>query len=568
MNARTLALVVAFAAWPMAAAAQQRDTVADTRLPEDVAREVVALFNATTTLRATDQLEIPADSVVRGDVAVLNGPVIVTGRVAGRLLAINADVLLRKGARIDGDLLVVGGEVEGSEGATIGGELRVYHASLQYTQEGDRLVAQTNESRAGAQWWRRFDLGGKPNSNRLEVASAGAYNRVEGLPVKVGPVLYRDQGWGHLRLNADAILRTGSSFTSATADVGHLVRGEVRVGRHFGATFGGQLHDVVQGVEEWQLSDAEVGLASFFFRRDYRDYYGRHGGQLFAALRATDNADLTLSYGDERWKSRPTRNPLTIFSGERGWRENPVLDAARFHLADLRLRIDTRNDPFNPWAGWYVLAEVERGTGKIFDAGPTSPGVRATPQGPTRYQRGFLDVRRYNRLSPSAALNLRGVLGGWLGGDPLPLERRLSIDGPGTVPGFDFRSGGSPDVGTCDSGAILPGRPAQCERIALAQLEYRSDLRLSFTNGRADARRTRFRADGAWIFFADAGRGWLVNSPGSPLNIGHHDLPALSSYRTDIGAGFDFNFIGLYVAKALSEPQEPMNVFVRVRHRF
>ena len=50
---------------------------------------------------------------------------------------------------------------------------------------------------------------------------------------------------------------------------------------------------------------------------------------------------------------------------------------------------------------------------------------------------------------PPPPSNLRVVLGGWVSGDPLPLERRLSIDGPGTVPGFDFRSGGVGDVGTC-----------------------------------------------------------------------------------------------------------------------
>lgn len=549
-------------------AAAQQDTVATNVLPRDVAREVVALYNATTGLRAADQVEIPSDSVVRGDVAVLDGPVIVAGRITGRLLAINADVLLRKGARIDGDLLVVGGEVEGSEGATIGGELRVYHPPLRYTREDERLVAVTDGARSEEQWWRRFELGEKPNSNRLEVASAGAYNRTEGLPVKIGPVLYRDQGWGHLRLNADAILRTGSSFSSATADVGHIVRGEVRVGRRYGVTMAGELYDVVNGVEEWHLSDAEAGLASFLFRRDYRDYYGRHGGRIAAALRATENADLTLSYGDERWSARATRNPPTVFNGERSWRENPVLDAGRFHRADARLRIDTRNDTFNPWAGWYVLADYERSTGVMTDAGPTSPGVRVAAEGPIRYQRGFLDIRRYNRLSPNAALNVRGVLAGWLGGAPLPLEQRLSIDGPGTVPGFDFRSADAPDVGTCSSEMTAPGRPAQCERIALAQLEYRKDLRLSFTNGQGGARRTRFRADGAWVFFADAGRGWLVNAPGNALDIGRDALPSLSTYRTDIGAGLDFTFFGVYVAKALSAPQEPMNVFVRLRHRF
>jgi hypothetical protein len=70
------------------------------------------------------------------------------------------------------------------------------------------------------------------------------------------------------------------------------------------------------------------------------------------------------------------------------------------------------------------------------------------------------------------------------------------------------------------------------------------------------------------VFFADAGRGWLVNSPGSALDEGKGKLPSLSSYRTDIGAGLDFNLLGLYVAKALSDPNEPANVFLRVRHRF
>jgi hypothetical protein len=124
------------------------------------------------------------------------------------------------------------------------------------------------------------------------------------------------------------------------------------------------------------------------------------------------------------------------------------------------------------------------------------------------------------------------------------------------------------DVGTCSTAFAVSGRPAQCERISLAQLEYRNDIRISFSDGTGSTRRTRFRADGAWVFFADAGRGWLVNSPGNPLNFGRHEFPPLSSYRTDIGAGLDFDQFGIYVAKALSDPNEQVNVFVRVRHRF
>jgi hypothetical protein len=566
---RNLLLSLLGACVPLALHAQQRDTVpVRDALPRDVAREVVSLFNATTTLRATDRTEIEAGREVEGNVAVLNGPLTVGGHVRGRVLAINSDVILQRGARIDGDLLVVGGEVEGSDGAVIGGELRIYHPALRYTQEGDQLVAQLDQTSVEEQWWRRLERRGRRNFNRLEIANAGVYNRVEGLPVRIGPVLYRDQGWGHLRLDATAVLRTESSFSGATPDVGHEVAGEARAGRQFGVSVGGRLYDVVRPVEDWQLSNAEVALASFFFHRDYRDYYGRHGGQLFAALRATEDADLTLSYGDERWRARATRDPFTLAWNEMAWRENPQMDAGRFHLVNVTLRIDTRNDVLNPWAGWYVFADFERGAGRIEVAGPTSADVRPVTAGPTRYHRGFLDVRRYNRISPSAQLNVRMVLGGWLSGDPLPLQRRLSIDGPGTVPGFDFRSAQGLEVGTCSDGAAPAGRPAQCERVALTQLEYRNDLHVSVSRGRGATRRTPLRLDGAWVFFADAGRGWLVNAPASPLNIGRHDLPPLSSYRTDIGAGLALEHVGIYVAKALSVPNEQMNLFVRVRHRF
>lgn len=568
---RGLTLAVLVLCMPATVRAQDaaRDTsAARDQLPRDVAQEVVALYNATTALRATEPTEVAAGRDVAGDVAVLDGPLTIGGHVAGRVLAINSDVILLRGARIDGDLLVVGGEVEGSDGASIGGELRIYHPPLRYTRDGDLLVAQLDETRPVEQWWRRLERRRRRNFNRLEIASAGPYNRVEGLPVRIGPVLYRDQGWGHVRLDATAVLRTGSSFSSSEADVGHDVNLEARLGRRLGASVGGRLFDVVDGVEQWQLSNVEVALASFLFHRDYRDYYGRHGAQVYAALHPSETVELSLAYGDERWRSRPTRDPFSLAMNGLAWRDNPAMDAGRFHVANLTLRLDTRNDRLDPRDGWYVFGDVERGVGRIAGAGATSAGVRDVPTGDTRYLRGFVDARRYNRIAPNAQLNLRLVLGGWLAGDPLPLERRLSIDGPGTVPGFDFRTGGGTDVGTCSEGAAPSGRPAQCERVGLAQLEYRNDIHVSMTRGSGDARRTRFRLDGAWVFFADAGRGWLVNSPGSALDEGKGKLPSLSSYRTDIGAGLDFNLLGLYVAKALSDPNEPANVFLRVRHRF
>src|SRR5438034_430542 len=117
MRSLTLAFLICLSTVAVAGA-QDRDTRIDRAgLPRDVAREATRLFNETAAMRSTGRVEIDEDRVVDGDLAVLNGPVLISGRVRGRVLAINSDVILRPTARIDGDLLVIAGEVEGRHGA-------------------------------------------------------------------------------------------------------------------------------------------------------------------------------------------------------------------------------------------------------------------------------------------------------------------------------------------------------------------------------------------------------------------------------------------------------------------
>jgi hypothetical protein len=166
---------------------------------------------------------------------------------------------------------------------------------------------------------------------------------------------------------------------------------------------------------------------------------------------------------------------------------------------------------------------------------------------------------------------MRGVFAGWLGGDQMPMERRLSVDGPGTLPGFGFRTTRTGlDRGNCNVGNAVIGVPAQCDRIALGQIEYRSDLHLPFTGGLEDfpRRYRRSHDDISWVLFADAGRGWLIDRGDGTPSFDRGALPALSTFRTDIGIGLDVMGLGVYCAKALSDPSEPVNFFVRLRHRF
>lgn len=570
----TCCLLLLTAVGPLASAQERppAERAADP-LPRATMREVMRLYEGPHALRVFERTEIAATQTVEGNVSVIDGPLILAGRVNGRVLAINSDVVLRPGARITGDLLVVGGDIEGEREAEIGGEIRVYRQQLRHTREGDRIVvAEPPRDPEEDSWWRRWERRrSSAGGSRFAIASAGGYNRVEGMPVNVGPALHFRRGVMDLRADAFAVLRTGSSFRGDPNDVGHDLRIEATRGRDVGARIGARAFNVNVPVEDWQLSPLEYGLSAFLFRRDYLDLYGRHGSSAYLSLFDEALGHFTLEYSHERWSPRESVEPWTLFRRDEQWRPNPRLDAARLHVVSGSARFDTRNDTDRPWAGWYVQADLERGAGDLFGPGLTPPGVRVAPGGATSYTRGFLDARRYNRVGPGAQLNFRLVTGGWLGGDPLPLQRRLSVSGAGALPGFDFRTpiDVAGDPGTCAVGGAVPGNPALCERIALAQVEYRGDLHFDMFGG-FDWRRDdlHFRSDPVWVAFADAGRGWLLGPQRDGMHYGSSDFPSPATFRTDLGVGLDFGEFGVFVAKSVSDGDEPLNFLFRLRHRF
>ena len=525
---------------------------------------------------------------MNGDVLALDGTLTVTGTVAGRIVAVDADVVFSTGASVGGDVLAVRGTVTGQATANVGGSVRVYSGGL-------RALADVVRGGAAEEWrWlRRWRDRNRGSGSELTVTTGRTYNRVEGLPVYAGPTLRQRAGRALTTVRAFGVLRTahGASLTSAGA--GHLVTAEVRFGADRGIAVGGSSFDVVEAVEGWQLPASEVGLATLLLHRDYRDYYNRHGADLRLRLIASADADLSLAYSDERWGSAADRDPFSILRNGRPWRPNPRMDEGRFHLATVSARVDTRNRVDDPWAGWYVLADYESGAGRSGTSAPRSEVIASAPRAVTRYGRGFVDVRRYNRLAPGAQLNVRAVLGGWLHGDELPLQRRLSVGGPGTIPGFDFRRAvGETDVQQCSGGPAVapPGTPAECDRVVLAQAEYRGDLRLNIAPFAAfglapdvrglaatpdDARRVRARIRSEWVLFFDAGRGWRVGERSGELRYPRTSLPSLGTFRSDVGVGVlfgtgatGFDQFGVYVAKAVSDASEPVNVLVRVRRRF
>jgi hypothetical protein len=447
------------------------------------------------------------------------------------------------------------------------------------------LVAITSPSLAGAQGVdtvprdttaERLGLWARTSrSSGLILSTGKTYNRVEGLPVMLGPVLHDSIKSADLNLSVMGIIRSAEAFHWDSENLGHRIVADVRVGRGRGYGLAASSYDVVTPIEPWQLPDPDAGLAAFFGHRDFRDYFNRHGAKATAQFNMSARSSLAFDWSDERWTPVSERDVFSIFGNGGSWRANPVVDAGRFHLAVLRANIDTRNDDVNPATGWLIQAEYEHGTGRYTDFGVASPLTRPLASPDVTYSRALVDLRRYNRLSPNTWLNARMVLGGWLNGDELPLERRFSVGGIGTVPGFDYRQydAGAIDVAQCSSGGTPPpGNPAQCERMALVQLEYRNELHSSFFDF-LNAKPIRLRGIGftvqpTVVAFVDAGRGWLVGPLTETLQYPSGSFPTFGTFRTDVGLGLDLGLIGVYVAKSVSESKPPANVFLRVRRRF
>ena len=575
-----LPFLLAAAAVP--AGAQDARVERDGALPRDVAREVASVWNAPATRRERGAFILGANDTVRGDVAVLEGSANIAGVVIGQVVVINGDASLASTARIGSNLTVVGGTLDRSQG-TVDGDIRVWRARIRYREvDGDVIPEPESELVSRWQRWRRF---GDDEGRRSELflSTAHTYNRVEGLPIYFGPRLRVRNGATRYDVEVYGIFRIGESLDWTEENLGYRLRVDLQQGRNSGVGVGARFFDEVAAVEQWQLTNDEVGLASFLFSRDYRDYWNRHGGSGSIRFFTNRRNSLTLSYGEEHWTPRNARDPWTLFNHGVDWRLNPAADMGVIRLFGVNGVVDTRNDVDNPRTGWLLSVDYERGSG---DLTRTSllPVPLAGVDGPraVEYGRAFLDVRRYNRLGPNAQLNLRAVLGGWMHGDPLPQQRRLSVSGVDALPGYDFRRLLTEDfdVGTCVAATAETysqmGRPANCQRILLLQAEWKGDFRIHLfgEDDYGDARwyTSRFNADGTWVIFANGGRGWIpgsTNEAGSTVEVESNDgIPPLGTWRTDIGGGFDFGAFGVYVAKAVTNGGEKPNFFVRLGRRF
>lgn len=555
--------------------AQERGEPRVGPLSAQVTATVIDAWNNPGTRQVRGRFVVAVTDTIRSSLAVLDGPVIVSGTVLGDLVVINGDVRLDSTALVRGSVVVAGGVVVGRTRGRVEGDIKAWRSSLAYREEDGRMITD-EETTLFSRYalWRDRD---KAGFRDVLVSSAHTYNRVEGLAILAGPRLRLSRGESRATFEALGIFRTGDRIAWERENLGHQLLAEFREGSDARyVAFGARHDDEIEAVEKWALSDAETGLTSLLFARDYRDYWNRTGGSVFARAGGAHGMSLQLSLGRERWESRDARNPYAMFRGGRAWRINPAALEGTANMLRLEGVIDTRNDPVNPRYGWFVRADYEAGEVDVSSRLDSASLALSAPQ--LSYGRFFLDARRYNRVSPHSSVNLRLVTGGLLHGDGLPAQRRLSVSGVDALPAYAFRGlTGDADVGMCNTRSeadfAAAGRPALCDRMLLVQAEWRGDFRVALfgTNRRTDNRRwyaNGLTADGSWSIFANSGRGWLVGPREGDLSFPRGSLPLSGGFRSDIGAGLDFGVIGVYLAQPLQGPVRTPRVFARLGARF
>jgi hypothetical protein len=540
-------------------------------LPHSTVLEVVRFYNAPSTTRLVGRASLPAGNAWRGDVAVRNGPALIAGHVEGSLLVINGNAVLDSTAAVTGSLTVVGGTVIGPRGG-LSGAVRVYAEPLPYRLAGDTLVYAPDLLRR-LSLSARYTFGNATSRSSLVLATSGTFNRVEGLPIVAGPLvdLSLRRGLG-FHGAAMGVFRTAHSISGECCDLGYHTRAELVLGnrRPVGLTL--RAFDLVNPVEDWGLHANEVGWEAFLVRRDYRDYYRGSGVAARLGWRVEAPLDLSFEIRRERESTLRTRNPWTLSRTSIPWRPNPAIDNGHYTILAPSITLDSRNNADQPTSGWYLRGSLDFMMSDDVRPAPDFPSsVRdsAAMLGTYRSTRGIFDLRRYNKLSQEGRLNFRLVLAGWFGGDPLPLQRRVSIGGPEPLPGYEFRQGACNALAA--TGSFAGTLVAACDRIVAVQTEYRGHVNLR-TNYNPETGQTgglgymtRFLRGPDFVVFGDAGQGWRVGH--GPGLVPSGQLPRLSSWLADLGLGIDWGGFGVYVAKAVTSSQ-PVRLTARLEHRF
>ena len=575
MKPLMLALAILWA--PAALAAQDSVIVIDPTVPfgepgrqsgppQAVLEEAVAAYNDSATIRFAGDVVVPHGTVLRGRFGLFRGTMRVHGTIDGPVTVLNGDLIVEPGGAVHGDALIVGGMLLVRPDGVHSGTARSFVESAPVTRQVSGLLAIRARGRSIPQASASFQSGDLRTTLRL--TTGHTYNRVEGLPIQFGPLFeWRPSPGARVELDLQGILRTAPDESNLRRDFGYATQLEWRRTTLPIIGIGVTAQSEMRAIEEHPLSAVESGWSAFLLQRDYRDLFEAQGFGGYGYLQPTRGFRIDIGLRRDNERSVRESDPWSLFRNSDRWRANPLIDDGHFLTADVTMSLDTRHSRDSGASGWWVQAVYQYGESE--DVAPiTLPTSIRSPipiDGSYDFSRLQVDARRYFRLSPGSRVRLRLLAAGWLGGDPLPIQRRYSLGGPGLLPGYEFRH-----LTCTPSGVANPGRTAFCDRMALVQGEFRTRLRLGAASRILERAHLGVQGmigldEADLVFFTDMGMAWL--SGDGPGRVPNDRLPSLDLWKADVGVGLDLGGLGVYLAKALTDG-EPVRLTARLEHRF
>ena len=544
------------------------DTADRETMPDALVRRLLGLYNAPGTTRFWGDVDVPENGRLSGTIAVYRGSVRLAGRLEGSLTIINGSLLMLPGSSVTGDVLVVGGRITTNGDAAIGGRREEHWDAAPVVRSAEGILIQRERRRFPALTTARRSFQTGSLRATILLGTDGTYNRVEGVPIVFGPQLeYRFNNQLTGRLDVRGILRTASDDDQLREDFGYFGRAELRINGSRGVGIGTRAYSLVSPIEEHPLSRDEVGWSAFLFQRDQRDYFLQKGitGYIYAYLSRQLRLEAALRHDKE--ESVRANDPWSLFRNSDRWRPNPLIDDGHYTTAGLTIELDTRNDDDLPTSGWWIRTVLERSWSNDVApiALPASVRNAIPTAGDYAFNRATLDIRRYNRIAANLQMGTRLFASGYAGGDPLPIQRRVSLGGSDFLPGYDFRAFACAPDGFND-----PALPALCDRMMVAQVDFRTRLNLGLGyRYRDETRREIDRFIGIdqadLVVYLDGGKGWLTGD--GPGRVPDERIPSLSEWKADIGVGLDAGGLGIYLSRALTDGQ-PVRLGLRLQRRF
>ena len=206
---------------------------------------------------------------------------------------------------------------------------------------------------------------------------------------------------------------------------------------------GVEVHDVTASDDLWRLSSLEQTIVSLGFKNTFREYYRRRGTQLFGVLRMGAHNELSAMARWDRHEPLVNATSYSFFRDDEAFRPNPPVVDQDVNALVAGYTFDTR-----ALSGSGQPATYERHVkDNLFGHGlRRTPGLRLEwtsevaggfMKGDAGFDRHILNARGYVATSSRTLLSLRGLFG--FSNGTLPVERRFSIGGIGSVHGYSFK---------------------------------------------------------------------------------------------------------------------------------